>query len=133
MKRITFYEKPGCQGNARQKKRLESAGCELMVKSILSEAWSRETLRPFFGGRSVSEWFNTKAPAVKCGDVNPDAFDEASALNILLDQPILIRRPLIEINGQTCCGFDELVLELLGISESLGDFEVCQQSTGRCD
>lgn len=133
MSKITFYEKPGCQGNARQKKMLEAAGYTLTVKSTLSEPWTRETPRPFFGSRPVAEWFNDKAPAVKSGEIDPFAFDEDSALSIMLTQPILIRRPLIEIEGQCCCGFDHLVLKRLGLIDATVDLEVCQQIAGRCD
>lgn len=133
MRSVTFYEKPGCQGNARQKEILEAAGYTLTVKSILSEPWTRETLRPFFSNRPVAEWFNDKAPAVKSGEIDPFDFDENSALNLMLSLPILIRRPLIESEGRCCCGFDNLVLTMLGLGSDSVDLEVCQQITGRCD
>ncbi len=130
---MIFYEKTGCKGNARQRALLEAHGHSFDVKSILDEPWTRETLRPFFGSRPVAEWFNDKAPDIKSGEIDPYAFDEESALDIMLEQPILIRRPLIEINGQCCCGFDNLVLKMLGLSDASVDLEVCQQITGRCD
>ena len=133
MKHVTFYEKPGCKGNARQKKLLTAAGYTLTVKSVLSEPWSCETLRPFFGSRPVADWFNPNASEVKNGTVNPETFHEEDALKIMLNQPILIRRPLIKLNGDACCGFDEPVLTLLGLSKSPCDLEACRQITGNCD
>ena len=39
-KKIVFYEKPGCAGNARQKKLLKQCGYELDVKDMLNQQWS---------------------------------------------------------------------------------------------
>lgn len=130
---MTFYEKPGCKGNTRQRALLEAHGYSFEVKSILDEPWTRETLRPFFGSRPVAEWFNEKAPAVKSGEIDPLAFDEEGALAIMLEQPILIRRPLIDRDGQKFCGFDETVETAFGLNAPEGDYETCMEITGRCD
>lgn len=129
---ITFYEKTGCKGNARQRALLEAHGVALDVKSILDEPWTRETLRPFFGRRPVAEWFNSKAPAITAGEVDPSSFDEDGALSIMLGQPILIRRPLIECDGQKFCGFDDSVESALGLTAPEGDYEACQEPSGLC-
>lgn len=130
---MKFYEKTGCKGNARQQALLAAHGYSFDVKSILDEPWTRETLRPFFGDLPVVEWFNDKAPAIKDGDVDPASFDENGALDIMLEQPILIRRPLIEWNGRKFCGFDERVETALGLNTPSGDYEECQEPTGSCE
>jgi hypothetical protein len=58
--------------------------------------------------------------------------DEEGALSIMLDQPILIRRPLIDRNGQKFCGFDPSVEIALGLTAPDGDYEACQEPSGRC-
>lgn len=45
MATLTFYEKPGCQGNARQKALLRAAGHQLHVRNLLTEPWTPERLR----------------------------------------------------------------------------------------
>jgi len=130
---MIFYEKPGCKGNTRQRALLEAHGYTLDVKSILDEPWTRQTLRPFFGNRPVAEWFNDKAPDIKSGDIDPSAFDEEGALAIMLEQPILIRRPLIDRDGQKFCGFDETVEAAFGLSAPEGDYETCLEPSERCD
>ena len=47
MAHITFYEKPGCGGNAKQKALLLSAGHTLDVKNLLAEEWTKESLLAF--------------------------------------------------------------------------------------
>ena len=49
MANVTFYEKPGCRNNTKQKILLLAAGHNLEAKSLLTEPWTPETLRPFFG------------------------------------------------------------------------------------
>ena len=126
---MIFYEKTGCKGNARQRALLEAHGYSFEVRSILDERWTRETLRSFFGDHPVVEWFNDKAPAIKSGEINPAAFDELTALDLFIDQPILIRRPLIDWDGVKSCGFDEVVNQIaLGLNAPEGDYEACQDS-----
>jgi len=115
MASIIFYEKPGCANNTRQKKLLQSAGHELISRNLLSEAWTAESLRVFFGELPVSEWFNRAAPRIKSGDVVPERLDKAAALALMLADPILIRRPLMECAGRRIAGFDAMrVTEWLG-------------------
>ncbi|HYG91815.1 MAG TPA: ArsC/Spx/MgsR family protein [Azospirillum sp.] len=127
MAEVVFYEKPGCAGNARQKKLLEDAGHRLIVRDLLSTVWTEQTLRPFFEDRSVAEWFNRSAPAVKSGAVDPDALDEAAALALLLADPLLIRRPLMRVGDRRTCGFDaDAVDAWIGLAtKPAGDVEGC--------
>jgi hypothetical protein len=112
---ITFYQKPGCKTNARQKQMLEAAGHAVIAKSLLSESWTEERLRGFFGNTPVTSWFNPAAPRIKSGEIDPATVDADAALAIMLDDPLLIRRPLVEARGQRCAGFDhEPVTSLLG-------------------
>lgn len=113
MSTLIFYEKPGCGGNARQKRLLRAAGVELEVRDLLGEPWNAATLQPFLAGRPVADWFNRAAPAVKSGAVDPDRLDAAAALALLLESPILIRRPLIRLGGQHLAGFDVAALNAL--------------------
>ncbi|ESQ17464.1 MAG: hypothetical protein N838_03535 [Thiohalocapsa sp. PB-PSB1] len=119
---IVFYEKPGCIGNARQKRILTRLGHQLEVHDLLSEPWSREQLRAFFCELEVKDWFNPSAPRIKSGHVDPSKLDERSALELLLAEPLLIRRPLIESVHGRCCGFEpNPVLNALGVQFDEGD------------
>ncbi|MBC7163023.1 MAG: hypothetical protein H5U26_13085 [Immundisolibacter sp.] len=109
--RVNFYEKPGCANNTRQKRLLEAAGCQVLAHDLLREPWTTERLRAFFGDRPVAQWFNRAAPRVKSGAVRPDDLDATTALALLLAEPLLIRRPLIEVAGWRTVGFDAAELE----------------------
>lgn len=106
MATIVFYEKPGCASNTRQKALLAAAGHTVLARSVLTEAWNAQRLREFFGALPVAEWFNPSAPRVKSREVRPEALDEAAALDLMLADPLLIRRPLMDLDGQCWAGFD---------------------------
>lgn len=108
---IVFYEKPGCATNRLQKQLLRATGLQLEVRDLLSEPWTGERLRPFFGNKPVAEWFNPSAPAIKYGEVDPLALTAEQAINLMVAQPILIRRPLIRYGEHFMAGFDLATLD----------------------
>lgn len=128
MATITFYQKPGCATNARQRQMLEAAGHTVIARSLLAEPWTAERLRGFFGATPVASWFNPAAPRIKSGAIDVAAIGAAQALSMLLEEPLLIRRPLVEMDGQRCAGFDrEPVLFLLGGPVD-GPIEACSRN-----
>jgi len=129
---IQFYEKPGCIGNKRQKRMLEQAGHHLVVHDLLSEPWSKGRLRRFFGLLPVSEWFNRSAPALKRGDINPERLKSEQALAMMIKDPLLIRRPLMEANGRTWVGFDLQQMDGMLSGVPVGDFEACPTPNNPC-
>lgn len=98
---VEFYQKPGCINNRKQLNWLKEAGLVPTELNLLTHAWNPERLRPFFADKPVVEWFNKTAPAVKQGEVDPAALTEEEALVAMCDNPILIRRPLIHVPGET--------------------------------
>lgn len=117
MTTVLFWQKPSCGTNARQICALEAAGHHVVAKSLLTELWTAPYLCTFFGNTPVRSWFNPAAPRVTSGEVDPAAIDAAGAIALMLEDPLLIRRPLIEANNARCAGFDrEPVPSLLGSS-----------------
>ncbi len=107
MVHIIFYEKPGCGGNAKQRALLEAAGHTLERRSLLDEAWTRDSLLAFLQALPVAQWFNRAAPRVTRGEIVPESLDADAALALLLAEPLLIRRPLMQReDGARLVGFD---------------------------
>lgn len=130
MATVVFYEKPGCVNNTRQKQLLSSAGHQVIAKNLLTEPWQSDVLRSFFDGLPVRDWFNYSAPAIKHGDIDPEAVDAEAALALMLDNPLLIRRPLMQVGERRMAGFDvERVDAWLGLAESIPeqDLETCRK------
>ena len=106
MSNIVFWEKPGCKGNARQKEILIASGHELDVRNLLTELWTVEQLKRFFGTRPVAQWFNPSNPLVKAGEIDPDDIVGADALTMMMNEPLLIVRPLMQVGDERLAGFD---------------------------
>lgn len=129
MATVVFYEKPGCGNNTKQKALLAAAGHEVIARNLLSEAWTAERLLAFFGDRPVAEWFNRAAPRIKSGEIAPEQMEADAALALMLQDPLLIRRPLIEANGRKEAGFDqELIQTWIGLTPSGKNLESCPRS-----
>jgi nitrogenase-associated protein len=132
MAHVVFYEKPGCANNARQKLLLEAAGHCLSVRDLLREPWTADRLLGFFGAAPVASWFNRAAPKVKAGVIEPEKLDAANAIALMLAEPILIRRPLMEVEGRRAVGFDPAHVDAwIGLSARPlqgADLETCRRS-----
>jgi len=105
MTELVFYEKPGCTGNLQQQALLRSLGLRLDVRDLPGTPWTESQLRPFLTGKAVPEWFNPSAPKVKSGEIDIHALDESQALALLLAEPLLICRPLLQYAGLRQSGF----------------------------
>lgn len=133
---IHFYEKPGCINNTKQKRLLEENGHTVIAHSLLTTEWDEATLRSFFGDLPINEWFNLSAPRIKNGEISPDDFDEDTAIDVMVEEPLLIRRPLIEAEGELTCGFDNaLVRKLLGEDTDVSNLQTCPNMAqgNKCD
>lgn len=117
MSDLLFFEKPGCINNTRQKAILRGLGHQLVEVDLLRVSWTPASLRVFFGNRPVEQWFNPAAPRVKSGEVRPAYLDEAQALELMVADPLLVRRPLIQCGYGHTAGFDDddPVLRCLGV------------------
>jgi nitrogenase-associated protein len=125
---VHLYEKPGCLGNKRQREILLDAGHIVFVHDLLRQPWSEQPdkLRSFFGNLPVADWFNRNAPAIKNGEVQPETLDEARAIALMVADPLLIRRPLLEVDGRRRAGFDAGEVEAwLEVDVGETDLESC--------
>jgi nitrogenase-associated protein len=103
---VVFYEKPGCVNNTRQKRLLAEAGHVVDARNLLTANWRIDELRSYFDSLPLSEWFNPSAPAIKNGDVVPTDLDEEQTLALMQQDPLLIRRPLMQVGDTHRAGFD---------------------------
>lgn len=131
---VVFYEKPGCANNAKQKQWLRESGHEVIEKSLLTHDWCSSELLRFFKTLPVTQWFNPSAPRVKYGDIDPSELDSKGAIVLMLADPLLIRRPLMQVNDSTMVGFDcEAVDRWIGLRKRFDvvDLEVCTKAEAR--
>ncbi|MFW6357609.1 MAG: ArsC/Spx/MgsR family protein [Chroococcales cyanobacterium] len=128
MVQVIFYEKPGCINNGKQIALLRAAGHEVITYDLLKTPWTVDSLRPFFGDRPVAEWFNQTAPSIKSGEVVPEQLSPETALELMVNDPLLIRRPLIQVEDIYQSGFDATKINAwigLATPTPFDDLETC--------
>jgi nitrogenase-associated protein len=103
---ILFYEKIGCENNTKQKKRLVDYGFQVISTDLLKTNFSKEQLLNFFTGKSIKDCINPNAPLIKNKQLDVNNTSEEDLLNLMISNPILIKRPLIAIGSNKFCGFD---------------------------
>lgn len=133
MTTVVFYEKPGCITNTKQKKLLSKLNISVKAIDLISFPWDKVTLKSFFRESSVNSWFNKNAPKIKSGEIVTSHLGEDEALNLLVNDPILIRRPLLELNQKRFCGFDLNTifkeLDLATPPKTEDDLEACSSTS----
>ncbi len=135
MAEIIFFEKPGCINGEKQKAILRAAGHSLSCIDILKYPWSPEKLLVFVAGKEAAEMINYTAPVVKRGEIVPERLSFDEALKLMVADPILIKRPLIAVNGLSIQGFsDPRLAPYLGDWDGRDDVTTCPNlQTLSCD
>ena len=100
-----------------------ASGHDLDVRNLLTEHWTSEELQKFFGNRPVDEWLNPSNPLVKSGELNPGDYEPLELLDMMVENPLLIARPLMQIANERLAGFDvQEVHNWIGLElESIGE------------
>lgn len=112
---VSLYGKVGCKGNARQMLQLQEAGYAVQFIDLFNRKLEASELQKFFAGRSIYECVNPRAPQVASGDFQPEQLDESVLLEAMIQDPTLIKRPLLFFRGEFACGADHpLMARLLG-------------------
>lgn len=132
---MIFFEKIGCVNGEKQKNILQGAGHTLRCVDILSHCWSKGEILPFIAGKEPMAMMNPTAPDIKSGKIIPAKLSFNEALQLMIESPILIKRPLIEVDGLFIQGFmDERLDKYLGAWDRKEDVITCPNlATISCD
>lgn len=106
MATIDFYTKIGCLTAQKQIALLEEAQHQVQLHDLIARDWTAEELLSYFGDLPVQDWFNPNATRIKSGEIDPAAYAAPEALSLMLQDHLLIRRPLMESGGVRKCGFE---------------------------
>lgn len=106
MVEVHFFEKPGCINNTKQKQLMAAKGYKVVSYDLIKKSWTAEELKVYLQDRPVDEWFNLSAPRIKSGEINIEVYNEESALEEMVKDHYLIKRPLLRVGDKYACGFD---------------------------
>ena len=88
---------------------------ELEERDFFQERFSEEELRRLLGGRLPSDYFSWNSPSFKKLGLKRDDPDDDLLIRLMIDDPRLIRRPLIKVGQDLVVGTDKPAMSRLSL------------------
>ena len=82
-------------------------GVELEERDFFADPLSEQELRDLIGNRPASQIFSWNSPSFKKLGVAREDLDDDRLIRLMLDEPRLIRRPLVRVCGEAFVGTDK--------------------------
>ena len=86
-------------------------GVELYERDFFADRLSEQELRGLIATHPVSEVFSWKSPSFKKLGVRREELDDDRLVALMLEEPRLIRRPLLQVGSDLIVGADKAALE----------------------
>jgi arsenate reductase-like glutaredoxin family protein len=86
---------------------LTGSGVELKERDFFKEAFTEAELRGLLGDTPASEIFSWRSPSVKKMGLDKNSLVEDDLIRLMLEEPRLVRRPLIRVGGKLVVGTDK--------------------------
>ncbi len=77
---------------------LSQENVELDERDFFDERFTEQELRELLGSRSASEIFSWRSPSFKKLGLKPEELDDDRLIQLMVEEPRLIRRPLIVVS-----------------------------------
>lgn len=111
MKRVTLYTKTGCSTCNKAKQFLLQQGIHYTERDIFKHPFSETELRAIIAHKPLQEIFSYRSPSVKALGLSDRELSEDEMLRHMLEEPRLIRRPLLTAGEAVVVGYSEPQLE----------------------
>ena len=89
---------------------LSQAGFELVERDFFKDTFSRDELIEIIGSRNPEEFVSFRSPSFKKLGVEREDLKDDELIDLMLQEPRLIRRPLISGRGMLFVGTDKKTL-----------------------
>ena len=90
---------------------LHEKGLETEDRDFFQEKFTESELRQLIEGRKPADVFSWNSPSFKALGRPADSLSEDEMVQLMLNEPRLIRRPLVVVNGQLVIGGSQKALE----------------------
>ena len=90
---------------------LLQTGLDLEERDFFQDRFSERELRSLLGGRSPSELFSWKSPSFRKLGASREDLDDDELVRLMIEEPRLIRRPLIQRGDEVLIGTDTDAME----------------------
>jgi Spx/MgsR family transcriptional regulator len=110
--KLAFYTKPSCTTCRNARSFLEDAGVELAPIDINLNPPSRAFLEEHVDDERFLDFVSTRSPVFK---TRPFPSSKKEAIDLMLEQPNLIKRPVLVKGRRVIFGFDRQAYNAAGI------------------
>lgn len=110
MKRFTLYTKAGCTSCIKARQFLLSQGVAFTERDIFKHPLDEVELRAVIAQQPIEEVFSYRSPSVKALGLDGEALAPDAMLKHMLEEPRLIRRPLLVAGEKVVVGFNPSAL-----------------------
>ena len=94
---------------------LSQKGVEIVERDFFQDVFTEEELGTLIGDRPVSEYFSFRSPSFRKMGLDKDQLSDDQLLKMMVEEPRLIRRPLIQTGDDLVVGTDKKAMaELFG-------------------
>ena len=80
-------------------------------RDFFKDRFSETEIRSLLGGRSPSDIFSWRSPSFKAMGLDPLTLSEEELVRLMLEEPRLIRRPIVRIGSGLVVGANIVDLE----------------------
>ena len=105
--RIKFLQKPSCTTCRKAKAFLEKRKVELDLRDLGKDRMSVAELDELIGKRDHRMFLNTRNELYRQKDMKNNPPSRKEAIQMMSQEPNLIRRPVVLAGGRVVLGFDE--------------------------
>ena len=84
---------------------------EIEDRDFFKETFSEAELRELLGDRPVRDVFSFRSPSFKAMGLDPSAITDDEMVRLMLEEPRLMRRPIVEAGSELVIGADYAALE----------------------
>ena len=86
---------------------LSQEGVELDERDFFRDRFTESELRQVLGDTPASAIFSYRSPSVKKMGLNPEELSDDDLIRLMLEEPRLIRRPLVKVGDRLVVGTDK--------------------------
>ena len=80
---------------------------DVQDRDFFKETFSEAELREVLGDRPIRDVFSFRSPSFKAMGLDPDGLTDDDLIGLMLQEPRLIRRPLVRLGGELIVGANE--------------------------
>ena len=84
---------------------------EINERDFFKNTFDREEIEQLLRGKQAADMFNFRSPSFKKLELDKDSLSDNELIDLMLQEPRLVRRPVVRIDGEVYFGADSSVLE----------------------